>query len=287
MVCPTCNGGFIQELNEMDDISPVDFFGLDSGGEGEHRFGILEALSALMRQRLAGRSHEIDVRRRSSTVPEQELEYGSNPWFILRGQIPIRISENGGIEVLFNGGPGVGLRHASISEYITGSGLEELIEQLTRNDRCGPPPAPRSAIDAMPTVEITHGHLHGDSHCAVCKERFELGSEARQMPCDHIYHSDCIVPWLVQHNSCPVCRHELPPQGSSAVYTRSSTHSSGGGSRSNAINQPSGRENGEESNGRRSPFSFLWPFRSSNSNSHHESSGSSNEMSYSGWPFDY
>nr|KYP60087.1 RING finger protein 126 family [Cajanus cajan] len=138
----------------------------------------------------------------------------------------------------------------------------------------------------MPTIKITQRHLRSDSHCPVCKDKFELGSEARQMPCNHLYHSDCIVPWLVQHNSCPVCRQELPPQG------LSSNRGANGRSRSGRVSG-----SGRESQGRRNPFSFLWPFRSSNSSSNDEATGSStttpptipdnsHHAGYSGWPFE-
>ncbi|KAG8513441.1 E3 ubiquitin-protein ligase RNF181 [Galemys pyrenaicus] len=33
---------------------------------------------------------------------------------------------------------------------------------------------------------------------------------AIEMPCHHLFHSNCILPWLSKTNSCPLCRHELP-----------------------------------------------------------------------------
>lgn len=102
---------------------------------------------------------------------------------------------------------------SNLGDYFVSGGLEQLIQQLAENDpnRYGTPPASKSAIQALPNIKITHQLLASDSsQCAVCKDTFELGQEAKQMPCKHIYHSNCIMPWLEMHNSCPVCRYELP-----------------------------------------------------------------------------
>ncbi|ESQ44079.1 hypothetical protein EUTSA_v10006114mg [Eutrema salsugineum] len=83
-----------------------------------------------------------------------------------------------------------------------------------------------SDIDSIPTIQISSSMLcstdDDDSPpdpesvllCAVCKEDFSVGESARRLPCSHIYHSDCIVPWLSDHNSCPLCRFELPTAAS-------------------------------------------------------------------------
>ncbi|WOK95543.1 putative E3 ubiquitin-protein ligase RHC1A [Canna indica] len=299
MICPNCDRGFVQDLNELDGrMNPFDFLGEDSINNRDTRFGIIDALSALVRQQMGGSNRDVDVHPRGprpSAVMDDAVGLALEPWLRFRGRLPLHVSENGGIEIVFDGGPGVGMRRANIGDYLLGPGFENLIEQLSRNDTRGPPPASQSAIDAMPTVKINQRHLRGDSHCPVCKDKFELGTEAREMPCRHLYHSDCIIPWLVQHNSCPVCRHQLPSQGSSCnPHVRNRNQSFVGGASSNSY---SGRENDGENQARRNPLSFLWPFRTANTNNSNpnESSGSNstaahediNQIHYSGWPFDY
>lgn len=139
-----------------------------------------------------------------------------NPVIVLRGPSD-EGGEGRGFELFYDDGSGSGLRPLppSISEFLLGSGFDRLLDQLSQIEingigRYEQPPASKAAIESMPTIEIEDTHMACESHCAVCKEQFELGSEARQMPCKHIYHQDCILPWLSLRNSCPVCRHELP-----------------------------------------------------------------------------
>ena len=46
----------------------------------------------------------------------------------------------------------------------------------------------------------------------VCQEEYtyEDATTLIKLPCKHLYHEDCIVPWLNTHNTWPGCRFELP-----------------------------------------------------------------------------
>ncbi|GAV61054.1 Mpv17_PMP22 domain-containing protein/PORR domain-containing protein/zf-RING_2 domain-containing protein [Cephalotus follicularis] len=45
--------------------------------------------------------------------------------------------------------------------------------------------------------------------CAVCLEDFEPKESVMLTPCNHMFHEECIVPWVKSHGQCPVCRFAL------------------------------------------------------------------------------
>jgi cbb3-type cytochrome oxidase subunit 3 len=48
--------------------------------------------------------------------------------------------------------------------------------------------------------------------CSVCLGAFELGETVRLLPaCLHLYHAECIEPWLEAHSTCPICRSDTDP----------------------------------------------------------------------------
>ena len=83
---------------------------------------------------------------------------------------------------------------------------------LNLNSHYGAPPASKNVVDSLPTVEVNEEFLKNCelNECSVCKEEFKLTEKVIKLPCNHVFHPNCINTWLSQHNSCPTCRYELP-----------------------------------------------------------------------------
>jgi hypothetical protein len=104
-------------------------------------------------------------------------------------------------------------------DRVSDHGLQAIIQQLMENDpnRYGPPPASKEAITKLKQVRLGD-FAESAAECCVCLSKFSdsLGEEAEQkvleMPCGHLFHSECLLPWLEQHNSCPNCRLALAEQ---------------------------------------------------------------------------
>lgn len=70
----------------------------------------------------------------------------------------------------------------------------------------------KQAIEKLERTQI-QGLEWGEEKCMVCLGEFssdEDGSEiALKLPCGHHFHDDCLVKWLENRNTCPLCRYVM------------------------------------------------------------------------------
>nr|KYP76612.1 E3 ubiquitin-protein ligase RNF181 [Cajanus cajan] len=51
--------------------------------------------------------------------------------------------------------------------------------------------------------------------CNICMDKFEVDEgddqdDVLSMPCNHVFHRECIVKWLQTSHTCPLCRYPMP-----------------------------------------------------------------------------
>lgn len=66
--------------------------------------------------------------------------------------------------------------------------------------------ASAATVVALPSVEVREG----GGECVICKEEMRIGRDVCELPCQHLFHWKCILPWLGKRNTCPCCRFRLP-----------------------------------------------------------------------------
>lgn len=71
----------------------------------------------------------------------------------------------------------------------------------------------------------TANELLKEPVCSVCESNITKDDIIVCLPCKHLFHPECIIPWLKlvcgelleykeQHNTCPDCRASLPEMNS-------------------------------------------------------------------------
>lgn len=84
-------------------------------------------------------------------------------------------------------------------------------------------PCSASFVNDLEKVIVTNEDVDNGLCCAICQEEFKMGERVIRLPCKdpHYFHCETpedvcggILPWLKNHNSCPVCREEFPEEDS-------------------------------------------------------------------------
>ncbi|GLT29819.1 hypothetical protein SLA2020_046620 [Shorea laevis] len=273
--CPLCNGGFIEEYENPNPASaypnPASYI-----SPFPESFNPLSVSLANFLQLLLSSTSPMTSSSSGSgglqnlfgsSRPAPGSQEGFDAFLFLHNYLYNLRSSGARVQVVFENQPSdTGFGSVNLGDYFMGPGLEQLIQQLMENDpnRRGTPPAAKSAINSLPSVKITGEIMNSEmNHCAVCKDEFEEGTEAKQIPCKHLYHEDCILPWLKMHNSCPVCRYELPTEDED--YNRRMQAGHGSGVSSSGDERNSGGEN--RTMERNFSISLSWPSGRSGSGS--------------------
>ncbi|DBB00685.1 TPA: hypothetical protein ACH3X3_002358 [Trebouxia sp. C0006] len=106
--------------------------------------------------------------------------------------------------------------HQAYTQRLEEALIASLADAEGANPAAGAPPASKHAVKSLVREKLSGERLQqlggAGTQCAVCREDLQVGEEVQIMPCNsnHVYHPNCLAPWLKAHNSCPVCRFELP-----------------------------------------------------------------------------
>jgi len=57
-------------------------------------------------------------------------------------------------------------------------------------------------------IEILNENI--DNDCAICIDKLKKGNEIIKLPCNHLFHIDCIKSYFLNYNNkCPMCRSNI------------------------------------------------------------------------------
>ncbi|KAF4118322.1 RING finger protein 150a isoform X2 [Onychostoma macrolepis] len=72
--------------------------------------------------------------------------------------------------------------------------------------------AAKKAISKIQVRTIRKGDKETESdfdNCAVCIEDYKPNDVVRILPCRHVFHKNCVDPWLQDHRTCPMCKMNI------------------------------------------------------------------------------
>ncbi|UNI22040.1 RING-type E3 ubiquitin transferase [Purpureocillium takamizusanense] len=88
--------------------------------------------------------------------------------------------------------------------------LDRIITQLMEANpqSNAAPPASDQALRSLDRRPVDREMLKGETktECTICIDELKIGDMAVFLPCKHWFHEDCVVLWLKEHNTCPICR---------------------------------------------------------------------------------
>ncbi|KAH6856778.1 hypothetical protein B0I37DRAFT_306325 [Chaetomium sp. MPI-CAGE-AT-0009] len=118
------------------------------------------------------------------------------------------------------------------------------------------PPATQAAIEKLEKKRVDDAMLGGEgkAECTICIDEINKGDEVSVLPCKHWYHGECVILWLKEHNTCPICRMPIENQGGGG-----NSNNNNDGNRSNRDNNERTSQQPQATPGGAGPSTYMPP----------------------------
>ncbi|KAK1420176.1 hypothetical protein QVD17_21559 [Tagetes erecta] len=64
-------------------------------------------------------------------------------------------------------------------------------------------------VECDTDAPVEHALSEEDAECCICLCSYDDGSELRELPCYHHFHTACIDKWLLINATCPLCKFNI------------------------------------------------------------------------------
>jgi hypothetical protein len=85
--------------------------------------------------------------------------------------------------------------------------LDTIYELLSINMEHYDPPS-QTVLDQC-TVKTFDKNKDQVETCVICQCDYDDGDQVKTLTCQHQFHDDCVMQWLKNHSTCPICKTSL------------------------------------------------------------------------------
>eukprot|EP00039_Didymoeca_costata_P006059 m.87203 g.87203 ORF g.87203 m.87203 type:complete len:254 (+) comp13095_c0_seq2:336-1097(+) len=104
----------------------------------------------------------------------------------------------------------------SVAEMVEAHPITRVLQGATssmggrRGYRTGIRPTSRRVLQELKDKKLTKEDVEaGRNNCVICLGNMMEGEMVLPLRCGHLFHRECVLPWLQRHDTCPVCRRDM------------------------------------------------------------------------------
>lgn len=64
-------------------------------------------------------------------------------------------------------------------------------------------------LSSLPRIRYAAPGKLPCEECSLCLDEYCDGEEVLRLNCTHLFHENCLAPWLTKSTECPLCKQDV------------------------------------------------------------------------------